>query len=107
MNDLLERVCTTVLPMKKCKDVFGVQLQHEDTEDAELSINLDPKFGSLHLRADNYIMIVQLTTPISGYVEHVPSSSKHVEWVNTDDCHDLIRMVVRDLIRNSNRLPKF
>ena len=106
-NDLLERVCTAALPMKKFNDVFEVQSQPEDTEDRELSMHLDPKFGFFHLRVDNDNVTAQITTPTSGYVEYVPSASKNGEWVNTDDSHDLIGMVVRDLIRNSNGLPKF
>ena len=50
---------------------------------------------------------VQLTTPISGYMECVPSASMSGEWVNTRDSHDLNGMVVRDYIRNSDGLPKF
>merc|ERR1712151_423535 len=98
-NDLLERVHTAVLPMKKFNDVFDVHLQPEDKEDRELSIHLDPKFGSFTLRVDNDNMTVQLTSPISGYMEYVPSA-RTGEWVNTDDSHDLIGLVVRDLIRN-------
>jgi len=105
-NDLLERVHTAVLPMKKFNDVFDVHLQPEETEDRELSIRLDPKFGSFSLRVDNDSMTVQLTSPISGYLEYVPCS-KTGEWCNTEDSHDLIGLVVRDLIRNCNGLPKF
>ena len=96
-----------VLPMKKFNDVFYVQLQHEDIEDRELSMRLDPKFGSFHLRTDDDNVTAQHTIPISGYVEHVPSVCKNGERVNTDDSHDVIGVVVRDLNRNSNGPPKF
>ena len=90
------------LPMKKFNDVFDVQSQPECAEDRELSMHSDPKFSSFHLREDNDNVTVQLVTPISSYVEYVSSVRKNGEWGNTDDSHDLVRMMVRDLIRNSN-----
>ena len=82
-------------------------MQPEETEDRELSAHLYPKFGSFHLCTGNDGATAQLVTPILGYVEHVPNSCKNREWVSTDDSHDLIGIVVRDLNRSSNGLPKY
>jgi len=106
-NELLERVYTAVLPMKKFNDVFDIHLPpKDDTVDRQLTIHLDPRFGSFYLSIDHDNMTVQLTSPISGYLEYTPSVNGG-EWVNTEDSHDLIGIIVRDLIRSCNGLPKF
>lgn len=110
-ESFLDKVETALAPMKLCNDVFeiersdGIEIESLDAE-TYLYIRLKPGDGTYTLRVDDVAMTLSLSSPISGGHTYVLCANTR-EWVGEEDGHSLEGILVRDLIRQCNGVPKF
>ena len=105
-NDLLSKVEKAVSPMKEKNDVFIVTRSVSELGGDMLTIDLAPGEGSYRIEIMEDEHLFQYTSPISGKVLYVLSSTTG-EWVGIEDGHLFEGILVRDLIRQCRGLPNF
>jgi len=102
---LIEKLYNALKPMEKFNDTFILTRGVEDDVGEFLLLDIGPVHGQYTVQVDVEQTIVLLVSPISGQFAYVLSNSTG-EWVGRDDGHSLEGMLVRDLIRQCNGVPK-
>lgn len=126
----LDKLEKALEPMKKCNESFNIVRIYHDNDDSdrrrqgnspeqqsindddtnplfsnELKIHLNPADGVYSIAVDEESMTIFFTSPISGGHAYILSVETG-EWVGTEDGHSLEGLLVRDLIRQCNGVPK-
>jgi len=121
----LDKLEKALEPMKKCNESFNIvrichdnerqgnspeqqSINDDDTNPLfsnELKIHLKPADGVYSIAVDEESMTIFFTSPISGGHTYILSVETG-EWVGTEDGHSLEGLLVRDLIRQCNGVPK-
>ncbi len=102
----LTRAVQALEPMKQYNDVFIITRSYNDGQGEKLTIGLAPGEGQYVLQVDNDLLTISLLSPMSGNYTYVLCALTN-EFVGMEDNHKLEGMIVRDLIRHCNGLPKF
>lgn len=92
-------------PMKSVNDIFHVTRDTNEQGDY-LVISLRPGEGKYTIQSDYNVCTLSLISPMSGTYTYV-LCGKTNKFVGMDDGHDMIGMLVRDLIKQCNGLPQF
>jgi frataxin-like iron-binding protein CyaY len=100
---LLTKLEKALDPMKAKNDFFVVERTREDIGEI-LTIDLGPKDGSYRIEMSEAEHMFEYTSPISGKILYILSSSTG-EWVGVADGHQFVGLLVRDLIRQCRGLP--
>lgn len=103
-NAFLTKAAAALEPMKAHNDIFNIQRSMNDQGEV-LKIILKPSEGQYVLQVDNDFTLT-LMSPISGNYTYVLCKQTH-EFIDMEDNHSLVGMLVRDLIRHCNGLPQF
>ena len=101
----LTKAAAALEPMKAHNDIFNIQRSTNDQGEV-LKIILKPSEGQYVLQVDNDLRTLTLLSPISGNYTYVLCKQTH-EFIDMEDNHSLVGMLVRDLIRHCNGLPQF
>ena len=104
-NAFLTKAAAALEPMKAHNDIFNIQRSMNDQGEV-LKIILKPSEGQYVLQVDNDFFSLTLMSPISGNYTYVLCKQTH-EFIDMEDNHSLVGMLVRDLIRHCNGLPQF
>ena len=104
-NAFLTKAAAALEPMKAHNDIFNIQRSTNDQGEV-LKIILKPSEGQYVLQVDNDLRTLTLLSPISGNYTYVLCKQTH-EFIDMEDNHSLVGMLVRDLIRHCNGLPQF
>ena len=104
-NAFLTKAAAALEPMKAHNDIFNIQRSTNDQGEV-LKIILKPSEGQYVLQVDNDLRTLNLMSPISGNYTYVLCKQTH-EFIDMEDNHSLVGMLVRDLIRHCNGLPQF
>ena len=92
-------------PMKNYNDIFNIHRSSNEHGET-LTIALAPSEGQYVLQVDEDLLTLSLRSPMSGNYTYVLCANTN-EFVGMEDNHKLEGMIVRDLIRHCNGLPKF
>jgi len=104
-NSFLNRIQDGLEPMKECNTVFQIiRSRNEDGEN--LTIRLKPSEGQYVFQVYDDMTRLTMISPMSGSYTYV-LCSRTGQFVGMDDGHICEGMLVRDLIRHCNGLPKF
>jgi len=104
-STFLTKATAALEPMKAYNDVFKIQRstnEHGET----LTLSLKPSEGQYVLQVYNELCTVGLRSPMSGNYTYVLCENTG-KFVGMEDSHSIEGMIVRDLIRHCNGLPKF
>lgn len=104
IKDLFDKLEKSLEPMKAQNDFFVVERSIGDLGEI-LTIDLGPKEGKYRIEASEEEHIFEYSSPISGKILYILSSSTG-EWVGIQDGHLFEGILVRDLIRQCRGLPK-
>lgn len=99
-QEFLDKMELALEPMKRANEIFVVTRQANS-----LTITLPPSDGEYSLEIDEDSQSILMQSPLSGKFCYVLSAVSG-EWVNQEDGHSLEGMMVRDLIRQCNGVPK-
>jgi hypothetical protein len=102
---LLEKIQIALEPMKRANDHFFVTRGTEEEVGDFLLIDVGPVHGQYTLQIDLEQRCLVFQTPISGQHTYRLSESKG-EWMDEIDGHAFEGLLVRDLIRQVNGVPK-
>lgn len=101
---LLDKLQIALEPMKPLNDTFEVERFFGDMGEV-LTINLGPKEGKYRIEMSLEDHMFEYTSPISGKVLYILSAETG-EWVGIEDGHSFEGLLVRDLNRQCQGLPK-
>ena len=99
-QEFLDKIEESLQPMKSCNDVFEIERDSQS-----LVLTLAPADGQYSFQIEETASSIFFQSPISGKFQYILSASTR-EWVSEEDGHLLEGMLVRDLIRHCNGLPK-
>ena len=102
---LIDKVEKALQPMKHANDPFFLSRGFEEYMGEFLLLDLGPLLGQYTIQIDEENKIMLLQSPISGQIVYILSASTN-EWVGEEDGHAFEGLLVRDLIRQCNGLPK-
>jgi hypothetical protein len=102
---LLQKLETALAPLKRFNDPFLLTKGNEEDMGDFLLLDLGPVHGQYTIQVDLEQMLVVMQSPISGQIAYV-LSAKTGEWCGDEDGHALEGLLVRDLIRQINGVPK-
>jgi hypothetical protein len=102
---LLEKIQIALEPMKRANDHFFVTRGTEEEIGDFLLIDVGPVHGQYTLQIDLEQRCLVFQTPLSGQHTYRLSESKG-EWMDEIDGHAFEGLLVRDLIRQVNGVPK-
>jgi hypothetical protein len=102
---LLEKIQIALEPMKRANDHFFVTRGTEEEIGDFLLIDVGPVHGQYTLQIDLEQRCLVFQTPLSGQHTYRLSESNG-EWMDEIDGHAFEGLLVRDLIRQVNGVPK-
>jgi hypothetical protein len=103
-GELLTKLENALEPMKAMNDTFVVERSQGEMGEV-LTIDLGPKEGCYRIEMSEAEHVFEYTSPISGKLLYILSASTG-EWVGSEDGHIFEGLIVRDLIRQCQGLPK-
>jgi len=101
----LDKVEEAVMPMKAHNEVFKVKRDSNETGN-NLTITLKPGEGQYIFQVDDEMKSLTLNSPMSGTYTYVLCAYTG-NFVGMNDGHLCEGILVRDMIRHCNGLPKF
>lgn len=104
-HQYLTKVMKALEPMVHCNDVFHIKRSRNERGEI-LTIGLTPSEGQYILQVDEELFTLSLKSPMSGNYTYVLCRFTN-EFIGMEDEHSFEGMLVRDLIRHCNGLPKF
>ena len=104
-SSFLSKAEKALEPMKNHNDIFNIHRSSNEHGET-LTIGLAPSEGQYVLQVDEDLLTLSLRSPMSGNYTYVLCANTN-EFVGMEDNHKLEGMIVRDLIRHCNGLPKF
>ena len=103
---LMDKIFNALDPLKYSNDNFILTRGHEEDVGNFILLDLGPVHGQYNLQVDLEQKIVMMQSPISGQLLYILSASTG-DWCGDVDGHRLEGLLVRDLIRQINGVPKF
>ena len=103
-STLLTKLENALENMKAKNEMFVLTRTREDLGEI-FTIDLGPKEGSYRIEFSEEDHIFEYTSPISGKIIYNLSASTG-EWVGSEDGHSFEGLLVRDLIRQCQGVPK-
>lgn len=101
---LFDKLEVALAPMQPLNETFIIGRSFGDLGEV-FSIDLGPKNGKYRIEMSLEEHMFEYTSPVSGKFLYVLSEDTG-EWVGIDDGHLFEGMIVRDLIRQCQGLPK-
>ena len=101
---LLTKLQVALEPMKAFNEYFLLTRGTEEMGDF-LMLDLGPMLGQYTVQVDLEQHLILFQSPISGRVVYILSESTG-EWCGEEDGHAFEGLLVRDLIRQCNGVPK-
>lgn len=103
---LMDKIFNALSPLKSSNDDFILTRGHEEDIGDFIMLDLGPVHGQYNIQVDLEEKAVIMQSPISGQILYILSASTG-EWCGEVDGHRLDGLLVRDLIRQINGVPKF
>lgn len=103
---LLDKIFYSLDPLKSSNDNFILTRGHEEDVGDFILLDLGPVHGQYNIQVDLEQKVVMMQSPISGQLLYILSASTG-DWCGDVDGHHLEGLLVRDLIRQINGVPKF
>ena len=101
----LDKIEEGLEPMRPYNDVFVIQ-RSKNEEGENLTLRLKPSEGQYIFQVDEEMKTITLNSPMSGTYTYVLCAYTG-DFVGMNDGHLCQGLLVRDLIRHTNGLPKF
>lgn len=101
----LDQIEEGLEPMRPYNDVFVIQ-RSKNEEGENLTLRLKPSEGQYIFQVDEEMKTITLNSPMSGTYTYVLCGYTG-DFVGMNDGHLCQGLLVRDLIRHTNGLPKF
>ena len=103
---LMDKIFNSLDPLKSLNDDYILTRGHEEDIGDFILLDLGPVRGQYNIQVDLEQKFVMMQSPISGQLLYVLSETTG-DWVGDVDGHRFEGLLVRDLIRQINGVPKF
>jgi frataxin-like iron-binding protein CyaY len=103
-EELLTRIEKGLEPMKAQNETFILERSRSDLGEV-ITLDLGAKLGNYRIEISEEEHVFEYSSPISGKLLYVLSAATG-EWVGQEDGHNFEGLLVRDLIRFCQGMPK-
>lgn len=103
--ELMDELFDGLKPLRAHNDNLVLTRGTQEETGEYILIDLGPGYGQYNIQVDNHQSLLLVSSPITGPLEYIFLKDKQ-EWCSVQDGHNFKGLLMRDLIRQVNGLPK-